>query len=160
MTGITRLVPIGLAAVLATAGCSGGADSSATPGDGETEALAIVTDTGRHAFQVEIADDDQERQRGLIHRPPLADDQGMLFEFPVAEEQSFWMHNTPSSLDILYIAPDGRIISIARNTTPNSDTPIPSNGAASGVLELRAGRAAEIGADPGDQVVHSFFGND
>ena len=161
MSGIARLFPFGLIALAATVGCSGGPDSPASPGDGEaTEALTIVTDTGRHAFQVEVADDEAERQRGLMHRPPLADDRGMLFEFPVAEEQSFWMRNTPSSLDILYISPDGRIVSIARNTTPNSDTPIPSNGAASGVLELRGGRAAEISADPGDQVVHSFFGND
>ena len=161
MPGIRRVLPfVGLAS-LTSAGCSGGSDSPATSaGAGGAEPLTIVTDTGRHAFQVEIADDEEERQRGLMHRPPLAADGGMLFEFPVAEEQSFWMHNTPSSLDILYIAPDGRIVSIARNTTPNSDTPIPSNGAASGGLELRAGRAAASSADPGDQVVHSVFRND
>jgi len=161
MSGIVRLGVVALIAGLGLVGCSSGRGDGARSADGAvTEALTIVTGTGRHAFQVEIADDERERQRGLMFRPPLADDRGMLFEFPEASEQSFWMHNTPSSLDILYIAPDGRIISIARNTTPNSDTPIPSNGAASGVLELRAGRAAEIGADPGDQVEHPFFGND
>ena len=81
----------------------------------------------------------------------------MLFEFPDSAERSFWMRNTPSSLDIIYVAGDGRIVSIARNTTPNSDTPIPSNGPATGVIELRAGRAAEISADPGDQIEHPFF---
>lgn len=159
MTGIMRLAPIALLSGLLLVGC---AQDGETTGDGEaaTEPLTIVTDSGRHAFQVEIADDDQERERGLMFRPPLADDGGMLFQFPEASEQSFWMHNTPSSLDILYIAPDGRIVSIARNTTPNSDTSIPSNGAANGVLELRGGRAAEISADPGDQIVHPFFGTD
>ncbi len=161
MSGIMRFAPLVVVAALFVVGCSGGAGTSSSGDDAAaTETLTIVTDTGRHTFQVEIADDEAERQRGLMYRPPLADDRGMLFEFPAAEEQSFWMHNTPSSLDILYIAPDGRIVSIARNTTPNSDTPIPSNGAANGVLELRGGRATEIGADPGDQVVHSFFGND
>jgi len=106
---------------------------------------------------VEIADDDAKRQRGLMFRPPLPDDRGMLFQFPVAAEQSFWMRNTPSSLDILYIDPRGRIVSIAKHATPNSDAPIPSNGAANGVLELRAGRTDEIGAKPGDQVKHPFF---
>jgi uncharacterized membrane protein (UPF0127 family) len=67
------------------------------------------------------------------------------------------MKNTPSSLDIIYIDPQGRIVSIASHATPNSETPLPSNGAANGVLELRAGRADEIGARPGDQVRHSFF---
>lgn len=161
MPGIGRSFALVLFAGVALAGCSQQPSTSdSQAGAGPTEALTIITDTGQHAFQVEIADDEAERQRGLMFRPPLADDRGMLFEFAEAEEQSFWMHNTPSSLDILYIAPDGRIVSIARNTTPNSDTPIPSNGAANGVLELRAGRAAEISADPGDQVVHSFFGND
>ncbi|MNJ65727.1 hypothetical protein D3C77_617610 [compost metagenome] len=92
-----------------------------------------------------------------MFRPPLPDDRGMLFQFPQATEQSFWMHNTPSSLDIIYIDPRGRIVSIARHATPFSDAPIPSNGAANGVLELRAGRADEIGARPGDQIKHPFF---
>ena len=121
------------------------------------EPLSIVTASGEHKFMVEIADDEAERARGLMYRPPLEDDRGMLFQFPTASEQSFWMKNTPSSLDIIYIDPQGRIVSIASHATPNSETPLPSNGAANGVLELRAGRADEIGARPGDQVRHSFF---
>lgn len=121
------------------------------------EPLTVVTASGEHSFMVEIADNDESRQRGLMFRPPLPDDRGMLFQFPAATEQSFWMRNTPSSLDILYIDPQGRIVSIARHATPYSEAPIPSNGAANGVLELRAGRADEIGARPGDQVKHLFF---
>jgi len=155
-----RLGLVLLLSMTTLAACNGGPDSNPQGDQATTEPLTIVTSSGRHAFQVEIADDEAERQRGLMYRPPLADDRGMLFEFPVAEEQRFWMHNTPSSLDIIYIAPDGRIVSIARNTTPNSETSIPSYGAAKGVLELRGGRAAEIGANPGDQIVHPFFGND
>ena len=121
------------------------------------EPLTLVTSTGEHKFMVEIADDEAKRQRGLMYREPLADDRGMLFEFPRAAEQSFWMKNTPSPLDIIYINPEGRIVSIARHATPYSTSPIPSYGPANGVLELRAGRADEIGAKPGDQVKHSFF---
>lgn len=161
MFGIRRSFLAALAAVSLAAcaqGAGGASGEQATGPSGlEIEPLVIVTDTGRHAFQVEIADDEAERERGLMFRPPLADDQGMLFEFPEAAERSFWMRNTPSSLDILYVGGDGRIVSIARNTTPNSDTPIPSNGPATGVIELRAGRAAEISADPGDRVEHPFF---
>jgi uncharacterized membrane protein (UPF0127 family) len=121
------------------------------------EPLTVVTASGEHDFLVEIADDDAERARGLMFRPPLEDDRGMLFQFPTAEERGFWMQNTPSSLDILYIDPAGRIVSIARHTTPYSETVLPSNGAANGVLELRAGRADEIGAKAGDTVRHPFF---
>ncbi|NBB51628.1 DUF192 domain-containing protein [Rhizobium sp. CRIBSB] len=146
----------GLAALLLTA-CAQSAPVDAT--GRPLEPLVVVTASGEHDFMVEIADEEPERQRGLMFRPPLEDDRGMLFQFPDVAERGFWMHNTPSSLDIIYIAPDGRIVSIAANTTPYSDTPIPSNGPASGVLEIRAGRAAEIGAKAGDTVKHPFFGN-
>ncbi|WP_029416159.1 DUF192 domain-containing protein [Brevundimonas bacteroides] len=141
-------------AVAACAQSSGPVDAAGNP----LEPLTIVTASGEHEFLVEIADDDAERERGLMFRPPLEDDRGMLFQFPDVAERGFWMKDTPSSLDILYVAPDGRIISIARHTTPYSQTIIPSNGGANGVLELRAGRSEEIGAQPGDRVRHPFFG--
>ncbi len=123
------------------------------------EALTVVTASGEHAFWVEIADDDAERARGLMFRDPLADDRGMLFQFPDMAERGFWMENTPSSLDIVYIDDTGRIVSIARHTTPFSRATVPSYGPAKGVLEVRAGRTEEIGARPGDTVRHPFFNN-
>ena len=151
--GMFKFAPV-LTAFALAACASGGDEPELEPG---LEPLTVVTDTGRHSFQVEIADDNAERERGLMFRPPLADDRGMLFQFPDVAERSFWMHNTPNSLDIIYIDPYGRIVSIAERVTPNSDAMIPSNGPASGVLELRAGRADEIGAKPGDRVRHPFF---
>jgi uncharacterized membrane protein (UPF0127 family) len=142
--------------VLLIAACAG----AGTPRDANgrpLEPLTVVTASGEHRFMVEIADNDAARQRGLMEREPLPDDRGMLFQFPDVAERGFWMRNTPSPLDIIYIDPHGRIVSIARNTTPMSDEIIPSNGPASGVLELRAGRADEIGARPGDRIRHPFF---
>ncbi|WP_363331064.1 DUF192 domain-containing protein [Brevundimonas sp.] len=143
----------GLVLLAACAGAGAPRDAKGDP----LEPLTITTASGEHRFMVEIADDDMERQRGLMEREPLADDRGMLFEFPDVAERGFWMRNTPSSLDIIYIDPRGRIVSIAKNATPMSDAVIPSNGPASGVLELRAGRADEIGARAGDRVSHPFF---
>ncbi|MFC5343783.1 DUF192 domain-containing protein [Brevundimonas staleyi] len=152
-----RLLLIGtLALGLAISACAK-SDAPVDQAGNPLEELKIVTASGEHAFWVEIADDDAERERGLMFRPPLEDDRGMLFEFPDSAERSFWMRNTPSSLDILYIDPTGSIVSIAHHTTPYSEAQIPSNGAASGVLELRAGRAEEIGAKAGDKIVHPFF---
>jgi len=152
-----RLLIVGsLALGLALSACaksSAPVDEAGNP----LEALKVVTSSGEHEFLVEIADDEPERERGLMFRPPLADDRGMLFEFEAPAEQAFWMRNTPSSLDIVYIDPTGTIVSIAHHTTPYSEQPIPSNGAANGVLEIRAGRAEEIGAKAGDKVVHPFF---
>ncbi len=144
---------LSLVLLTACAGAGTPKDASGNP----LEPLTVTTSTGEHSFMVEIADDDAERQRGLMFRDPLPDDRGMLFQFPDVAERGFWMHNTPSPLDIIYIDPKGRIVSIVRNATPNSDQILPSNGPASGVLELRAGRAAEIGAQPGDRVRHPFF---
>jgi uncharacterized membrane protein (UPF0127 family) len=145
-----------VAGLVLLAGCAG-AGTAKGPNGEPLEPLTVVTSTGEHRFMVEIADDEMERQRGLMHREPLADDRGMLFQFPDVAERGFWMHNTPSSLDIIYIDSYGRIVSIARNARPNSDAIIPSNGPAAGVLEIRAGRAAEIGAQPGDRIRHPFF---
>lgn len=154
---ISKRTLLAAALALVVAACAqdkGPVDAAGNP----LESLTIVTSSGEYEFLVEIADDDAERERGLMFRPPLEDDQGMLFQFPDVAERGFWMKDTPSSLDILYIAADGRIVSIARHTTPYSQTVIPSNGGASGVLELRAGRSEEIGAQPGDRVRHPFFG--
>jgi uncharacterized membrane protein (UPF0127 family) len=145
-----------LSSLVLLSACAGAGAPRDAKGD-PLEPLTVTTASGEHRFMVEIADDDAERQRGLMEREPLADDRGMLFQFPDVAERGFWMRNTPSPLDIIYIDPRGRIVSIAKNATPQSDTVIPSNGPASGVLELRAGRADEIGAQPGDKVSHPFF---
>ena len=144
---------------LSSAACAQNTSSSAPRDEAgiPLEALTVVTDSGEHAFWVEIADTEQERARGLMFRDPLPDDRGMLFQFPDMAERGFWMENTPSSLDIVYIDDQGRIVSIARHTTPFSRATIPSYGPAKGVLEVRAGRTEEIGAKPGDRVVHPFF---
>ncbi|MDB5420056.1 MAG: hypothetical protein JWR59_3 [Brevundimonas sp.] len=157
MTGIRHLILAGL--LLAVAACAPHAKAPLDGAGKAMEALTVVTSSGEHPFWVEIADDEPERQRGLMFRPPLEDDRGMLFEFEDAREQGFWMRNTPSSLDIVYIGADGKIVSIARHTTPFSEQSLPSNGPAKGVLEVRAGRMDEIGAKPGDTVRHPFFGN-
>jgi uncharacterized membrane protein (UPF0127 family) len=151
-----RAVLIAVTASFLMAGCAGAGGQTGPNGE-PLESLTVVTSTGEHKFMVEIADDEMERQRGLMERAPLAEDRGMLFQFPDVAERGFWMHNTPSSLDIIYIDPRGRIVSIVKRAAPENDTVLPSNGPASGVLELRAGRSDEIGAKPGDRVRHPFF---
>jgi uncharacterized membrane protein (UPF0127 family) len=125
--------------------------------DAPTEILTVETANGRVRLNVEIADDDAERQHGLMYRQSLPDDRGMLFDFPQPEYASFWMRNTPLSLDIIFIGVDGRILNIADHTTPYSEGQIPSVGLTRGVLELRAGRAEELGIRAGDRVRHRIF---
>jgi uncharacterized membrane protein (UPF0127 family) len=111
----------------------------------------------RAHFDVEIASAPAQRGQGLMCRQTLPPGQGMLFEFPKASEQIFWMHDTVLPLDILYIAPDGHVVSITRGARPLSDAKLPSHGLSNGVLEIRAGLADKLGLKPGDQVVYPFF---
>src|ERR1700728_235919 len=111
------------------------ASVSFTAQGAEDDSLEIVTSTGRHAFQVEIADDDATRERGLMDRRYMAADHGMLFEFDREAPVSFWMKNTYIPLDMIFIAPSGVVTHIAANAEPLSERVIPSGGACIAVLE-------------------------
>jgi uncharacterized protein len=124
---------------------------------GERDSLEIVTSTGRHAFQVEIADNDATREHGLMDRRYMAPNHGMLFEFDREEPVSFWMKNTYIPLDMIFIAPSGVVTHIATNAEPLSERVVPSGAPCIAVLELNGGMAASIGLKVGDKVRHPFF---
>jgi uncharacterized protein len=124
---------------------------------GGPDSLEIVTSTGRHAFQVEIADSEATREHGLMDRRYMAPNHGMLFEFDREEPVSFWMKNTYIPLDMVFIAPSGVVTHIAANAEPLSERVVPSGGPCIAVLELNGGVAASIGLKVGDKVRHPFF---
>jgi uncharacterized membrane protein (UPF0127 family) len=121
------------------------------------EPLTIVTASGEHPFQVEIAKTVDERAKGLMFRRYMPADRGMLFEFEANEPVGFWMKNTYISLDMVFIAPNGAVTRIAENAEPLSETVIPSGGPCVGVLEINAGIAAKIGLAVGDRIRAAFF---
>jgi len=120
--------------------------------------LEIVSASGVHAFNVELATTEQERERGLMFRKELPPGQGMLFDFFSDQPVSFWMHNTYLSLDMIFIRSDGRIMHIAENAKPMSDDLIPSGAPVRAVLEVIAGTARELGIKAGDKVINPIFG--
>jgi uncharacterized protein len=124
---------------------------------GELDSLEILTSTGRHTFQVEIASNDATREHGLMDRRYMAPDHGMLFEFDREEPVAFWMKNTYIPLDMIFIAPSGVVTHIAANAEPLSERVIPSGGPSVAVLELDGGIAASIGLKVGDKIRHPFF---
>ncbi len=120
--------------------------------------LTIVTASGaRHPFRVEVADTDLKRAQGLQWRKSLSAETGMLFDFHKPQPVFFWMKNTFVALDMIFIAGDGRIINIARETTPQSLTVIPSKAPARAVLEIAGGLAKRLGITKGDGVEHRIF---
>lgn len=168
MSFITFARAAGVAVVLALAACaqpeSAAQLSAASEAAGRggnpmlpIETLTIQTAHGAHTFRVEMATNDGQREAGLMFRREMDPDHGMLFDFNPPQQVSFWMHNTFISLDLIFIAADGTILNVAPNAPPLSDDNIPSAGDARAVLELNAGRAAELGIVAGDHVSHRIF---
>jgi uncharacterized protein len=161
----------GMAGVAMLAACSPGEGATARAQAPAAEAAAstrhpvsglevidLVVERGskKLPFKVELAASPEAQARGLMFRTELGDNEGMIFPSAVPEPRSFWMKNTPLSLDIIFIGPDGRIANIAANTVPYSLDSVTSKGPASGVLELRAGRAKELGIVAGDLVIYKL----
>lgn len=116
-------------------------------------------DLGGQRFSVELADDFEERARGLMFRESMPADHGMLFVHAREEPLAYWMKNTRIPLDILYFDAERRLVSIQRGTPPCSAgdrcPSYPSKGPAKYVLELNAGRSDGLGLDAGDEIIFS-----
>jgi uncharacterized protein len=114
--------------------------------------LTIRSASGEHRFTVEVAATAEQQTRGLMFRRTVGPNRGMIFPYDPPLEVAFWMKNTLIPLDMIFIRADGRIARIAANTTPESLDPVPSGEPISAVLEIRGGRAAELGIREGDIV--------
>ena len=114
--------------------------------------LAIDSADGTHRFMVELALAKSEQAQGLMFRKELADDAGMLFVYDRPGVRSMWMKNTPLSLDMLFIDPNGEVLRVVRDTVPFSTTSIFGPRNSRYVLELRAGVTRRLGIRAGDQV--------
>lgn len=85
----------------------------------------------------------------MMFRRSVAGNRGMIFPYDPPQNVAFWMKNTLIPLDIVYIRSDGTIVRIV-NALPMDLTPLPSGEPIIGVLEIRGGRAAELGIKEGD----------
>ncbi len=133
--------------------------SATGPGQAEMrkDVLRLITASGEHRFQIEVALSAEDKARGLMFRRSLADDAGMLFPYEPPQEATMWMRNTYISLDMVFIRADGVVHRIESGTEPFSEAVIASRGDVLAVLELRAGIANRIGLKAGDRAVHSLF---
>jgi uncharacterized membrane protein (UPF0127 family) len=124
------------------------------------EKLVIVGRNGtRHDFMVEMALTPAQQEVGLMWRPVVPPDGGMLFDWGGARDSYMWMKNTLAALDMVFINSDGTIRSIAENTVPRSLAVIPSGGPVRATLELAAGTTARLDIRVGDRVECRLFGN-
>jgi len=147
-----------LAALLLVTGVAQAQPAQLEPLNHFPTARLTVESSGRvHPFNVWIADTEARHEQGLMFVKALPPNQGMLFLFGFPQPTSFWMKNTLIPLDMLFIAPDGRIIRIAERTEPMSLKQVDSMGVILGVLELAGGTAERLKLHAGDRVRHPAF---
>jgi uncharacterized membrane protein (UPF0127 family) len=103
-----------------------------------------------------VAATEAQREHGLMGVAAVPARQGMLFAFPDATNQTrdFWMKNTITPLDMVFVTDGGKITSIAANvpaTAPGTpdDKVARRSGVGRYVIELGAGAAAQDGLAPG-----------
>ncbi len=109
---------------------------------------------GQAEFRVEIADDAEERNRGLMYREKMARYAGMLFVYPAPDSVSFWMENTLIPLDMLFLDTSGTVVKIHPNAIPKDRTAIFGGDSVQYVLEVNGGMAADLGMTAGAQLRH------
>jgi uncharacterized membrane protein (UPF0127 family) len=104
-------------------------------------------------IDIEIAEDDEARGQGLMYRTKMQESQGMFFIFNREEPQSFWMRNTPLSLDIIFVNKNNEIVKIHKDTTPFSESSYATLSPAIYVVEVIAGYTDTYGISEGDKIV-------
>ncbi|HEX4382469.1 MAG TPA: DUF192 domain-containing protein [Myxococcales bacterium] len=147
-----------LAILICMAACHSEAAPTATPSKPAlpTGTIRFETPRGPWVVKVEIVADDASRQRGLMFRRDLPVNTGMLFVFQASAEQSFWMHNTYLSLDLIFLGDDRAVVGVYPNAPPQSDDPRGIGKPSRYVVEVSAGEALAHGVGPGTKV--AFIG--
>lgn len=125
---------------------------------GQSLPITAEVEIAGQVVQLEVTRTREEQSMGLMHRPSLDANRGMLFEFPRAFPVQFWMKNVLIPLDMVFLR-DGEVQAIV--TAPPCDRdPCPTYGPGTPVdtvIELRGGRAEELGLEAGDRLEIRFL---
>jgi uncharacterized membrane protein (UPF0127 family) len=154
------ILPLALLLAACSAAPSHQASNAATatapsqPADAlEKAPLLIAAAGGAHRFDVEVARTPAQQERGLMFRKTVDENGGMYFPMNPPRTASFWMKNTIVPLDMLFVRTDGTIAFLKANAEPYSRIPVSAGIPVAGVLELRGGRAADLGIKEGDRLL-------
>jgi len=141
---------------LALAAAPAGAQQGLATFDRDNLILARADGT-EQAFAIELALTPRQQAQGLMYRPSLAPDAGMLFVYRPARVVTMWMKNTVIPLDMLFIAEDGKVVKVVERAVPFSLATISSDELVRAVLEINGGTVKRLGIMPGDRIVHPAF---
>ena len=127
-------------------------------GPGQLLPVSAIATMNGESIELEVTETTQQQALGLMFRSQLPDNRGMLFSFPQPRNARFWMKDVPVPLDMVFLR-NSEVIEIAAEVPPCANLPCPAYGPEQAlvdqVIELRSGRAAEIGLQPGDVVTIS-----
>ncbi len=110
-------------------------------------------------LQVEVMVKDEDRAMGLMFRPSLAQDRGMLFLFEQPEFHGIWMKNCRFPIDILWLDEARTVVHVADSVPPCTAEPCPVYQPlrkAAYVVELNAGQARREKAVVGSSVLFTL----
>ncbi len=122
------------------------------PAYGNGTVFVELADGTKHDIAVEIAKTPEQQAYGLMFRKSVPENTGMLFIWDEPHPVEFWMRNTLVSLDMFFVGPDNKIISIKKSATPRSEEHIPSGGDVIAVVEMLSGESSRLGIAVGDTV--------
>ena len=108
-------------------------------------AKAPLTLPSGRVLEVEVMVSDQDRAMGLMFRPSLPEDKGVLIVFERSGFHGIWMKNCRFPIDIVWLDENRRVVHVAEGVPPCKADPCPSYEPlrrASYVLELNAGQAS------------------
>ena len=114
---------------------------------------------GVAGFNVEVADDPEERSLGLMHRTELPFSAGMLFVYEEPQRAVFWMKNTLIPLDMIFMEPTGVVTHIHENAKPRDLTGIEGGDNVQFVLEINGGLSRRLGISVGSELRHPKIGD-
>jgi uncharacterized membrane protein (UPF0127 family) len=150
-------IPVFLVVVIGLMSACRGDDPGADSGSAglATDRATFSTDNGDvQTSALEVADNDQERTRGLMERTELPADGGMVFVFPGGTSGPFWMKNTLIPLSIAFWNDEGTVLDILEMVPCEAEScPLYSPGITyTHALEMNAGWFADNGIEIGDRV--------
>ena len=132
--------------------------SVAVAGECRDDQVLLRGDWGQARFTIELADDDAERNHGLMFRDELPKSAGMLFVYPeVSDRIGFWMKNTLIPLDMIFLDETGTVRRVHSNAVPHDENPIMGGDGILAVLEINGGMAQSLGISEGSELRHPAF---
>ena len=146
---VLAVLSIAFGGGLIAIGCERDTPSQTQPSEIPQSLPTVKMKIKDRTYDLEVARTPRQQEIGLMKRDSMPENHGMIFCFDAERPLSFWMKDTRIPLDILYLAADGKVVSVA-TMQPYDLSPVPSDVPAQYAIELNAGQIKKLGVTVGD----------